>query len=106
VATALLAEWSLTADYFDGTILDGPVPRFFAANPTKARAAISADASKAYKDIQHIYARLFITENIPACDAWAFVGNPRKDNVLRSQKKRFISHERNSLFLFTFSSLP
>jgi hypothetical protein len=87
VATVLLAEWSLTADYFDGAILDGPVPRFFVANPTEARAALLADASKAYKDIQRIYARLFITENIPACDAWAFVDNPRKDFVLRSQKK-------------------
>ncbi len=86
MATVLLAEWSLTADYFDGAILDGPVPRFFAANPTEARAALSADASKAYKDIQRIYARLFITENISACDAWAFVGKPRKDIVLGSQK--------------------
>ncbi len=85
VATVLLAEWSLTADYFDGAILDGPVPRFFAANPTEARAVLSADASKAYKDIQRIYARLFITENIPACDAWAFMGNPRKDIVLGSK---------------------
>ncbi len=96
MATVLLAEWSLTADYFDGTILDGPVPRFFSAKPTEARAAISADASKAYKDIQRIYSRLFITENIPACDAWAFVGNPRKDNVLRSQiKDLYIFHELN-----------
>jgi hypothetical protein len=51
VATVLLAEWSLTEDYFDGAILDSPVPRFFTANPTEARAALSADASKAYKDI-------------------------------------------------------
>jgi hypothetical protein len=69
VAMVLLAEWSLTADYFDGVVLDDPVLRFFAANPTKARAALSADASKAYKDLQRIYSRLFITENIPACDA-------------------------------------
>jgi hypothetical protein len=78
VATVLLAEWALTVDYFDGAVLDGPVPRFFAANPTEVRAALSADASKAYKDLQRIFFRLFITENIPACDAWNFVGNPRQ----------------------------
>ncbi len=74
----LLAEWALTTNYFDGAVLDGPVPRFFAANPTEARAALSADASKAYKDLQRIFSRLFITENIPASDAWNFVGNPRQ----------------------------
>jgi hypothetical protein len=46
----------------------------------EARAALSADASKAYKDLQRIFSRLFITENIPACDAWNFVGNPRQFN--------------------------
>jgi hypothetical protein len=78
VATVLLAEWALTANYFDGAVLDGPVPRFFAANPMEVGAALSADAPKAYKDLQHIFSRLFITKNIPACDAWNFVGNPRQ----------------------------
>jgi hypothetical protein len=78
VATVLLAEWALTTNYFDGVVLDGPVPRYFAANPAEARAALSADDSKAYKDLQRIFSRLFITENIPASDAWAFVGNPRQ----------------------------
>ncbi len=74
----LLAEWALTTNYFDGAVLDGPIPHFFAANPTEARAALSADDSKAYKDLQRIFSRLFITENIPASDAWNFVGNPRQ----------------------------
>ncbi len=78
VATVLLAEWALTTNYFDGAVLDGPVPRFFAANPSEARAALSADDSKAYKDPQRIFSRLFITENIPASDAWNFIGNPRQ----------------------------
>jgi hypothetical protein len=78
VATVLLAEWALTTNYFDGAVLDGPVPGFFAANPTEARAALLADDSKAYKDLQRIFSRLFIMENIPAGDAWNFVGNPRQ----------------------------
>ncbi len=68
VATVLLAEWALTTNYFDGSVLDGPVPRFFAANPPEARAALSADTPKAYKDLQRIYSRLFITENILASE--------------------------------------
>jgi hypothetical protein len=55
VATVLLAEWALSTNYFDGAVLNGPVPRFFAANPTEARAALSADAPKAYKDLQRIF---------------------------------------------------
>jgi hypothetical protein len=78
VATVLLSEWALTTNYFDGAVLDGPVPRFFAVNPTDVRAALSADTPKAYKDLQCIFSRLFITENIPACDAWNFVSNPRQ----------------------------
>ncbi len=78
VATVLLAEWALTTNHFDGAVLYSPVPRFFAANPTEARAALSADDSKAYKDLQRIFSCLFITENIPASDAWHFVGNPRQ----------------------------
>ncbi len=74
VATVLLTEWALTTNYFDGAVLDGPVPRFFATNPKEAR----ADDSKAYKDLQRIFSRLFITKNIPASDAWNFVGNPRQ----------------------------
>ncbi len=91
VATVLLAEWALTTNYFDGTVLDRPVPRFFAANPTEARAALSADDSKAYKDLQRIFSRLFITENIPASDAWNFVSNPRQ---FCSCKLGLLSHYR------------
>jgi hypothetical protein len=89
VATVLLAEWALTTNYFDGAVLDGPVPRFFAANPTEARAGLSADDSKAYKDLQRIFSRLFITENIPASDASNFVGNPRQFVRVNSGFKPF-----------------
>ncbi len=90
VATVLLAEWALTTNYFDGVVLDGPVPRYFAANPAEARPALSADDSKAYKDLQRIFSRLFITENIPASDAWAFVGNPRQIVHVHSKHKPII----------------
>jgi hypothetical protein len=72
-----LAEWPLKTDYFDGETVSGPIPRLFAANPVEASAAITADPAKAFKDLQRIYSRLFITDNIPHDNAWDHVGNPR-----------------------------
>ena len=77
MATVLLAEWHLTSDNFDGDTLLGPVPRLFAASPTEARTAIMADAAKAFKDVQRIHARFLASENVPAEEAWDYVGNPR-----------------------------
>jgi hypothetical protein len=87
VPAVLLAEWDLHTDYFDGATLSGPVPRLFAAQPDKARTALRSDPAKAFKDLQRIHSRLFITENIPATEAWSFVGNPRQDNVAVKRMK-------------------
>ncbi len=77
VVTTLLAEWLLTGDFFDGDCLNGPVPRLFALDPDAARAAISSDPSKAFKDLQRIHARIPISEHVTPEEAWKYVGNPR-----------------------------
>jgi hypothetical protein len=77
VSTVLLVEWQLTTDYFDGDVLNGPVPRLFAPDPAIAKAAITNDPAKAFKDVQRLHARLFISEHVIADEAWEFVGNPR-----------------------------
>jgi hypothetical protein len=77
VVTTLLAEWPLTGDFFDGDCLNGPVPRLFAPDPDAARAAISSDPSKAFKDLQRIHARIPISEHVTPEEAWEYVGNPR-----------------------------
>ncbi len=77
VVTVLLAEWHLTTDYFDGSAVSGPVPRFFALNPEEAREAMYRDPAKVFKDLQRIYARLFVSEHVPDGEAWAYVGHPR-----------------------------
>ncbi len=41
ISTVLLVEWQLTTDYFDGDVLNGPVPRLFAPDPAIAKAAIT-----------------------------------------------------------------
>jgi hypothetical protein len=77
VVTVLLAEWHLTTDYFDGSTVSRPVPRFFAPNPEEVREAMTRDPAKVFKDLQRIYARLFVSEHVPDSEAWAYVGNPR-----------------------------
>ncbi len=77
VVTTLLAEWPLTGDFFDGDCLSGPVPRLFALDPDTARAAITSDPSKAFKDLQRIHARIPISEHVTPEEAWEYVGNPR-----------------------------
>ena len=74
----MLAEWHLTTDYFDGSAVSGPVPRFFAPDPDEAREAMSRDPAKIFKDLQRIYTRLFVSEHVPASEAWAYVGHPRQ----------------------------
>ncbi len=81
VSTVLLVEWQLTTDYFDGDALNGPVPRLFAPDPAIAKAAISNDPAKAFKDVQRLHARLFISEHVIADEAWELVGNPRYGNI-------------------------
>ncbi len=77
MVTDLLAEWHLTTNYFDGSTVSGPVPRFFAPNPEEAREALSRDPAKVFKDLQQIYSRLFVSEHVPDSEAWAYVGHPR-----------------------------
>jgi hypothetical protein len=45
-----------------------------------AKAAISSDTGKAFKDVQRLHSRLFMAEHVSADEAWAFVGNPRYSN--------------------------
>jgi hypothetical protein len=51
-----------------------------------AKAAISSDTGKAFKDVQRLHSRLFMAEHVSADEAWAFVGNPRYSNP-RLKKK-------------------
>jgi hypothetical protein len=89
VVTTLLAEWPLTGDFFDGDHLNGPVPRLFTPDPDAARAAISSDPSKAFKDLQRIHARIPISEHVTPEEAWEYVGNPR---YLNKQYRKISQH--------------
>jgi hypothetical protein len=50
----------------------------YAEEPGEAVAAIGAHAAKAFKDLQRLYGRLFVPENIPHSVAVDHVAGPRK----------------------------
>ena len=77
IPTVLAAEWDTQTDMFDGETAKGPVPRFFSTDPEVARVALSSNPTRTHKDLQRIYSRLMVTENIPACMAFHLVLNPR-----------------------------
>ncbi len=73
----MLQEWAVQTDYFDSDVIDGPVPWLYAEEPGEAAAAIGAQAAKAFKDLQQLYGRLFVPENIPHSVAVDHIAGPR-----------------------------
>ncbi len=73
----LLREWPIKANMFDREDVAGPVPLLFATNVDDATAAVTANPDKAFKDLQRIYSKFFMPENIPASAAMAQLANPR-----------------------------
>ncbi len=77
VPTVLAAEWDAQCDMFDGEQAKGPVPRLFALNPEEAKANLCSDPERAFRDLQRIFTRLGVTENIPAYSSFELVLTPR-----------------------------
>jgi hypothetical protein len=77
VATVLAAEWPLQTAMFDGDVASGPVPHLFAISPMEAKAAVSADPAKTFRDLQRIWSKLFIPENLAAAKSWDYLNNTR-----------------------------
>jgi hypothetical protein len=101
VSTVLLVEWQLTTDYLDGDVLNGPVPCLFAPDPAIAKAAITNDPTKAFKDVQRLHSPLHIGANRRGRG----VGIRRKPEVsksscvvLKNKRKFDISHKKLIVF--------
>jgi hypothetical protein len=62
---------------FDGDVASGPVPHLFANNPREAKAALSSDPARAFRDLQRIWAKIFIPENLAPGRSWDFLNNIR-----------------------------
>jgi hypothetical protein len=62
---------------FDGDVASGPVPHLFANNPREAKAALSSDSARAFRDLQRIWSKFFIPENLASGRSWGFLNNVR-----------------------------
>ncbi len=62
---------------FDGVTARGPVPILYAANPADARVQLDSDPSRAHRDLQRIYSRMAVAENLPHSMAFDYVLKPR-----------------------------
>ncbi len=76
-----LREWPIKATLFDGDDIADPVPVLFANNVDEASSALSSNPDKAFKDLQRIFSKFCIPENIPASAAMAQLANPRASEV-------------------------
>jgi hypothetical protein len=83
---------------FDGEQAKGPVPRLFALNPEEAKANLSNDPERAFRDLQRIFSRLGVTENIPAHPSLEMVSS------LRQVHFRFCPHETPSVAMSLLAS--
>jgi hypothetical protein len=62
---------------FDGDIASGPVPHLFAISPREAKAAVSLDPARTFQDLQRIWSKFFILENLTASKSWDYLNNTR-----------------------------
>jgi hypothetical protein len=77
VPTVLVAEWNAHCDMFDGEHAKDPVPLLFALCLDEAKANLSKDPERAFNDLQRIFSRLGVTENIPSHSSFESVMSPR-----------------------------
>jgi len=77
VPAVLLSEWPIEANMWDGEVLAGPVPTFFAESAPEARAAFLADQIKAHADIMKMERIFFMPEIISLEEATGLVKKPR-----------------------------
>ncbi len=66
----LAAEWPLLTTMFDGDVASGPVPHLFAINPRE-----SSDSARAFRDLQRIWSKFFVPENLVSSRSWDFLNN-------------------------------
>jgi hypothetical protein len=77
VATVLAAEWPLQTPMIDRDVASSPVPHLFAIFPREAKAAVSLDPAKTFRDLQRIWSKFFLLENLAASKSWDYLNNTR-----------------------------
>jgi hypothetical protein len=62
---------------FDGDVASGPVPHLIAISPREAKAAVSLDPARTFRDLQRIWSKFFILKNLAASKSWGYLNNTR-----------------------------
>jgi hypothetical protein len=82
---------------FDGDVASGPVPHLFTNNPREAKAALSSDPARAFRDLQRIWSKFFIPENLAPGRSWDFLNNIRYTDRISKYLKYSKHNHRLSL---------
>jgi hypothetical protein len=77
VPTLKLAEWELQCNLWNGDVLAGPVPTFFADTPDVAINALKEDIGKAHYDLNRFHRVFFEAEHVDVSEAMELVKLPR-----------------------------
>ena len=76
-----MAEWELSAEYFDEDFMSGVMPILFARDPRAAEASIKANPVTAMKDLDKLNRIFFIPESVELTAALKIVKRARLGDV-------------------------
>ncbi len=81
IPAIILAEWELSAEYFDEDFMSGVMPVLFARDPRAAEAGIKANPETAMKDLDKLNRIFFIPESVELSSALKIVKRARLGDV-------------------------
>jgi hypothetical protein len=81
IPAIILAEWELSAEYFDKDFMSGVMPVLYARDPRAAEAGIKANPETAMKDLDKLNRIFFIPESVELSAALKTVKRARLGDV-------------------------
>ncbi len=81
IPAIILAEWELSAEYFDEDFMSGVMPVLYARDPRAAEAGIKANPETAMKDLDKLNRIFFIPESVELSAALKIVKRARLGDV-------------------------
>ncbi len=81
IPAIILAEWELSAEYFDEDFMSGVMPVLFARDPRAEEAGIKANPETAMKDLDKLNRIFFIPESVELSAALKIVKRARLGDV-------------------------
>jgi hypothetical protein len=81
IPAIILAEWELSAEYFDEDFMSGVMPVLYARDPRAAEAGNKANPQTAMKDLDKLNRIFFIPESVKLSAALKIVKRARLGDV-------------------------